>query len=359
MKKIMSRKTVLAPQLSIGLDLGAEEAHACVVGRDGQVVEQCSFAVTPEEVKRLFEKRTRATIVIEACNISGWVSRLLEGLGHDVLTCNPRRLKIIAESTLKTDKLDAEVLGRLARLAQLDPEFVHPVTVRSRSTQLLRSELKGRDQLVATRTRLVNFVRSVLRADALPVPRCDADHFAAKIDLEALPPDVRPVIEPVLGVIRLVTEQLNKAPKRLHAIAAVLPGVERMVAIDGVGELTAVAFALCIEDPARFEHGRDVGPYLGLVPKLRQSASVEQRGRITKQGDTTMRRLLVQAALCLLRSKRDSALKQWALQVAERRGRKKAIVGLARKLGVVMHQVWVTGEEYRRFPSQVESLAMV
>ena len=118
---------------------------------------------------------------IEACGQSAWVSRLLEELGQEVLVCNARRLKLIASSTLKTDKLDAEILGRLARLSQLDPTLVRPTTVRSRETQIKRSHLALRDQMVQSRTRHISAVRNVLRGDALPVPRCDPDAFAKKM----------------------------------------------------------------------------------------------------------------------------------------------------------------------------------
>jgi transposase len=357
MKKSTSKRVVLAPQLSIGIDLGCEESHACVVQQDGSVVAQMGFVLTREEVTRLFGGREPAVFVLETCTVSNWVARLLEELGHEVLVCNPRRLKLIAASTLKTDKLDAQVLARMARLAQLDPTLVHAVTVRARSTQLLRSELKSRDQLVAMRTQAINFVRGVLRADALAVPSCDADRFVVKVKLETLPAEVRCVIEPQVQVIASISNLLATANRRIHEAGQQLPGVERMTSIDGVGMLTAVAYTLCIEEPKRFTRSREVGPYLGLIPRVRQSGDQELRGPITKQGDASVRRLLVQAALCLLRCKRDSALKRWTLAVAARSGRKKAIVGLARKLAVLMHHVWVTGEMYQPFPNRLKSAA--
>lgn len=357
MKKCKPRSAVLAPQLSIGIDLSIDAAIACVVDRDGTLVETWPLSLTRGDLRGVFADRESSVIVLEATTVSSWVARELEGMGHAVLVCNPRRLKVIASSTLKTDKLDAEHLGRLARLSQLDPALVHPVTVRSRETQLRRSELKARDQLVAMRTQAINFVRSVLRGDALPVPRCAAKDFAAKIDLEALPTDVRRVIEPLVGTLADLSRREAALSQRVTEMAAKIPGVERLTTIDGVGAMTAVAFALCLEDPKRFMQSRDVGPFLGLTPRLRQSAEQEHRGAITKQGDVAMRRLLVQAALCLLRTKRDSALKTWAAQLGDRRGKKKAIVALARKLAVVMHRMWITGEEYQPFPRSEASAA--
>lgn len=351
MKKCKPVRKVLAPQISIGLDLGADEAQACVLGRDGGVLQEWGLRLTPEELRRYFGDSAPAVVVLEMCTAASWVARQLEEMGYRVLACNARRLKLIASSTLKTDRLDAEVLARMARLAQLDPELVESVTVRTRETQLQRSELRGREQLVGARTRLINFVRSVLRADALPVPRCTADRFVTKLDPAKLPEDVWAVIEGVVKCIADLTSQLAETSKRVREMASKRAEVQRMTEVDGVGQLTALAVVLCVEDPTRFVRSRDVGPYLGLIPRLRQSSQEEWRGPITKQGDEQVRRLLVQAALCLLRSKRDSALKRWALAVAERRGRKKAVVALARKLAVVLHQVWVSGEAYVPFPA--------
>jgi len=350
-KKSTSRKPVLAPQLSIGFDLGAEQSVACVLDRAGEVVERATIGMTPAEIDAAFRGRARATIVVEACTQSNWIARQIEGLGHEILVCNPRRLKLIASSTLKTDKLDAEILGRLARLSQLDPKLVQPITVRSRDTQIRRSHQALRDQLVASRTKLINCARGTLRGDALPVPRCDAAGFAKKLEKQQLPDDIRALLTPAIAAIAQLTEQIAVVDAKIKNDAKEMPVISKLTEIPGVGMQTAYGFVITIEDPSRFEHSRDIGPYLGLTPTVHQSSTIERRGHCTKQGDARMRRLLVQAALCLLRTKTDSELKQWALSLAERSGKKKAIVGLARKLGVLMHRLWVSGENYEPFPN--------
>ena len=349
MKKSTSRKPVLAPQLSIGIDLGSETAEVCLLSQDGSVLGRTTVSMTPEAFSHEFAV-PRATLLLEASGSSSWVARLLEELGHDVVVCNPRRLKLIAESTLKTDKLDAEILARLARLSQLDPELVESVSVRSRETQLRSSHLSARDQLIKCRTQLISSVRSVLRSDAIPPVRCDADRFVKKVEAHELPDDIREFAQPLLAAIRSLNEQIAVVEAKIRAFAFEMPAVEQFEDIDGVGLITAVAYTVTIEDPKRFEHSRDVGPFIGLTPTLRESGDLSWRGGCTKRGDERLRRLLVQAALCLMRSKRDSALKRWALALAERRGKKKAIVALARKLSVVMHHLWITGERYEPFP---------
>lgn len=351
-KSMRFRSSVLVPNLSVGIDLGADASVACLLDRAGKVVKTEAFSMSPDVVREMFGRDEPVTIVLEACNQAAWVSRLLEELGHVVLVCNPRRLKLIACSTLKTDKLDAEILARLARLSQMDPALVQGTTVRSRSTQLVRSQLRGREQLVKARTALISFVRSTLRADALPLHSCESKRFASKIDPSTLPADTWSVIEHPVAMIQELTMRIEAIEMSLQQAAKERPEVQHLQEIDGIGLLTSLSFVLCIEDPTRFARSRDVGPYLGLVPVVRSSSTEERRGRITKAGDGGVRRLLVQAAQSMLRSKRESALKRFALRIEERRGRKKAVVALARKLAVVMHRVWVSGEDYVRFPDE-------
>lgn len=348
MKK-SNRKPVLAPHVSVGLDLGSESAVACVIGRDGQVMARQEFALTPELLRKTFMGEP-IVVLLEATTPAAWVARALEELGHEVLVCNPRKLKLIAASTLKTDKLDAEILGRLARMHQFDPEVVGTCQVRTRDTQLRRSRMNARDQFVKSRTALASLVRSTLKADAWPKLKCEGERLPAKVRDMALPGDILEVLTPMLAMIEELNRQIAAVDRQIAAITKTDKVFENWDEIDGVGNLVAVSFYTTIEDPQRFTNVRDVGPYIGVTPSVRQSSETEHRGRCTKRGDGRTRRLLVQAALCLMRSKNDSALKQWALQVAARRGRKKAAVALARKLAVVMMKMWLTGERYQRFP---------
>jgi transposase len=356
-KKSMSRRPVPAPHPSLGLDLGVESAEACLLTRTGEVEARFSLQLTPEDLAATLRDVEPLVIVLEASTVSSWVARELEKLGHDVVVCNPRRLKLIAGSTLKTDVLDAETLARLARLHQLDPKLVAPCTVRSRETQLHRSLLSVRDQLVEQRTANISHVRSILRSDAIRANVWDPRAFARKVGAMSLPDDLRAVIEPLLRMIQELNDNIANIEHRLDKIAASEAVVGRWREIPGIGLMTSLSLFLTIEDPERFEQSRDVGPYLGLVPTLRQSSSQERRGKCTKQGDSRTRRYLVQAALCLLRSKQDSDLKRWTLALAARVGRKKALVALARKLAIVMHRMWITGENFRPFAGKEAAAA--
>lgn len=356
MKKSNARRPVLAPQFSIGLDLGSATAVACLVDGAGNKLSTRDIELTVEHVRAEFGGEP-VTVLMESSNVSGWVARLLEELGHEVVVCNPRRLKLISESTLKTDKLDAWVLARLARLHQLDPSIVQQSVVRTRDTQLKRSVMGVRDLLVRSRTSYIATVRNILRADACPRPKADAADFAHNVRKADLPGDVRAVILPLLVALDAINEQIVGLDKTILEISKTIPVIKEWTEINGVGPATALALALTIEDPSRFPHARDIGPFLGFTPSLRQSSESEVRGRCTKRGDARTRRYLVQAAMSLMRCKGDSELKQWALALAERRGKKKARVALARKLAVVMQRMWLTGESYAPFPSKKVSAA--
>jgi len=212
-------------------------------------------------------------VVMEAVGSSPWVSRLVEKCGHEVLVFSLRRVKLIAESTLKTDGVDAEVLARLVRI---DSGFLGSVTHRSQEAQRLRSKLTVRASLVKTRTNWINAVKGRLRWEGYRVAG---------------------------GAPRTFPQ---RAEKDLKLVAEDLPVVAHLRRIPGVGLIVALCCVLTIDDPERFRKSRDVAAYFGLRPTMRSSGSVSYFGRITKEGDSEMRRLLVQAAHSMMRTRARS-----------------------------------------------------
>jgi transposase len=336
-----------------GIDLHAEYSQICILDEGGEVMETSRVRTSRKALERFFA-RDRMRVVMEAGGTSPWVSRLLGSIGHEVVVCSPRRVRLIAESSLKNDKVDAEVLARLVRL---DPEFLKPIQHRSEQAQLLRANLKVRSAMVEARTKWINTIRGLLRSFGYNVSGKVAHTFVERVDLMKLPDDLRAVIAPLLEQLDLLTGEIERRNEHLEEMVKELPEVEHLREIPGVGPVVATYFVLTIDDPDRFKNSRDVASYFGLRPSMRESASVSQFGRITKEGDPEMRRLLVQAAHALLRTRADSQLKQWALALAERKGKSKAVVALARKLAVLMHRLWVTGEVYQAFPQQEASQA--
>jgi transposase len=336
-----------------GIDLHAEYSQVCILDEDGEVMETSRVRTSRKALERFF-CRDRMRVALEAGGSSPWVSRLLGSLGHEVVVCSPRRVRLIAESSLKNDKVDAEVLARLVRL---DPEFLKPIKHRSEQAQRLRGNLKVRSAMVEARTKWINTIRGLLRSFGYNVSGKVAHTFVERVDLMKLPDDLRAVIAPLLEQLDLLTGEIERCNEHLEEMVKELPEVEHLREIPGVGTVVATYFVLTIDDPGRFKNSRDVASFFGLRPSMRESASVSQFGRITKEGDPEMRRLLVQAAHALLRTRADSQLKQWALALAERKGKSKAVVALARKLAVLMHRLWVTGEVYQAFPQQEASQA--
>jgi len=330
-----------------GIDLHVEYSEVCILDEEGEVMETSRVRTSQKALERFFG-RDPMRVAMEAGGTSPWVSRLLSSLGHEVVVCSPRRVRLIAESTLKNDRVDAEVLARLVRL---DPEFLKPIQHRSEQAQLLRGNLKVRSAMVEARTKWINTIRGLLRSFGYKVSGKAPQTFAERVDRLKLPSELKAVIEPLLEQLDLLTGEIERRNEHLEEMVKDLPEVAHLREIPGVGPVVATYFVLTIDDPDRFKNSRDVASFFGLRPSMRESASVTRFGRITKEGDPEMRRLLVQAAHACLLTKADSELKRWALAVAERKGKGKAVVALARKLAVLMHRLWVTGEVYQAFPN--------
>lgn len=330
-----------------GIDVHQKSSQVTVVDDEGEMLERASIPTTRAALERWFGNRPPMRILLEASGSSPWVVRVLRELGHEVGVVDPRRIRLIAESTLKTDRIDADTLAELARLKLRLRTLVWQ---RGEATQRQRAHLRVRRALVEARARFIVTVRGLVRSFGGRIASCRADRFAARCGATALPPGIGDVVAPLLGAIRELDSRIAAMDEVTELVGASYPVVASFQAIPGVGPVVALAYVLSVEDPTRFRRSRDVPGYIGLRPRLRASSDTVQRGRITKQGDGDVRRLLVQAAHALLRSSRDTALKRWAEGLIPRIGKRKAVVALARKLAVLMHRLWITGEVYEAFP---------
>jgi transposase len=305
-----------------------------------------------------FGSRARCRIALEVGTHSPWVSRLLSSLGHEVIVANPRQLQLITASSRKDDKVDAKTLARLARI---DPELLRPIRHRGEKAQLDLMQIRVRAALVETRTGLVNALRGLAKSMGDRVPSCDPDTLD-QARLEELSEPLREVLKPLVKQVESLTEQIQQCDQKLEQIARTqYPETELLRQVYGVGILIALTFVLTVEDPERFTKSRDVGCYVGLRPKRSQSGQRDPQLRITKEGDVYLRTMLVQGAHRILsRQGPQTDLKCWGLKLAERGGKnakKRAIVAVARKLGILLHRLWVTGEVYEplRLASTVSS----
>lgn len=332
--------------VTIGCDMGDRLTEICVLGSDGST-ERPGPVKTSRVAFREFFSRPRARVVLEVGTHSRWARDLLEGLGHEVVVANPRRLKLIAASDSKSDRNDAELLARLGRA---DPQLLAPVHHRSRKAQADLAVPKSRDALVRCRTQLVTHVRGVVKSIGERLPRCTPETFHWKVKL-VVPAELGPALDPVLLVIERLNEQIKEHDRTVARIAERYPDVEVLSQPSGIGVLTALVYLLTVDDKQRFKKSRMAGAFLGLRPKQDQSGAVDKQLRITKAGDPFLRRLLVGSANHILGPRgADSDLRRWGLRLAGRGGknaRRRAKVAVARKLAVLMHRLWVTGEVYQ------------
>jgi len=333
--------------ITIGMDLGDKTSRYCVVGDHGEVVSEGSVATTRKAMGQKFAGMRRCRMAMEVGTHSPWLSRMLTGLGFEVIVANARQVQLISASSRKNDRLDARLLARLARV---DPELLRPIRHRSEQAQADLMTIRIRAALVEARTSLVNAARGFAKALGERLPACDADAMDVE-KLEALPPEMRERLRPLLEPVEALTDQIKKLETTIEQIARTqYPETKLLTQVHGVGTLIALTFVLTVEDRERFQKSRDVGCYVGLRPKQSESGESQPQLRITKEGDRYLRTLLVQGAhLILNRRGPDTDLKRWGLKLAERGGKnakKRAIVAVARKLAVLLHRLWVGGEVY-------------
>jgi transposase len=333
--------------LTVGLDLGDTTSRIYAIDAHGARVAEATIPTTVPGIRRYFGHGQRWCIVLEVGTHSPWVSRELAALGHDVVVANPSAVYGKRRRRKRNDRLDAEFLARQGRA---DRKLLYPIQHRSETAQQHLEVVRARDQLVQTRTKLVNHVRGAVKAMGSRLSRCSADTFANRAAVE-LPDTLRPALLPLLEVITELTRRIAAFERHINALISThYPVAHHLQQPAGVGALTALTYVLVVEDPARFRKSRDVGPYVGLVPRLDESSESQPQLRITKAGDALCRRLLVSAAHYIMGPFGPPCdLRRHGEAIARRGGKnakKRAVVAVARKLAVLLHQLWVSGAVY-------------
>jgi len=337
----------LPAKLTVGLDLGDTISRVYAIDAAGARVSEASIPTTRLGLTRYFGQATDWCVVLEVGTHSPWVSRQLSALGHDVVVANPSAVYGKRRRRHRNDRLDAEFLARQDRA---DRQLLHPIQHRTAQAQEHLEVVRARDQIVQTRTKLVNHVRGAVKALGSRIRSCSADAFAKRAAAE-LPDALRPALMPLLEVIADLTRRIATFDRQISALISIhYPVAQHLQQPAGVGPLTALTYHLVIEDPTRFRKSRDVGPYVGLVPRLDESSQSQPQLRITKAGDALCRRLLVSAAQYILGPFGPPCdLRRHGEGIAPRGGKnakKRAVIAVARKLAVLLHQLWVSGAVY-------------
>jgi transposase len=343
-------------KLTIGLDLGDRNSWYCVLDESGNVQLEQRVSTTARALGEVFGTMPRSRIALETGMHSPWVSRLLQGLGHEVIVAHARNVRLIGESRRKDDRLDAQALARLARM---DPQLLCPVKHRSAQAQADLSLIRARAGLVRARTALVNTARGLAKSYGQRLRGCNVRNMNPE-KAEGLSPELRAALEPLLAAMASVSEHIAEYNEGIEKLAQEnYPQVALLKQVKGVGTLIALTFLLTLEDPHRFRKSRDVGCYLGLQPGRRNSGQSQPQMHISKEGDPYLRTLLVQGAQHILGPfGPDCDLRRWGLKLAERggkSGKKRAIVATARKLAVLLHHLWVSGEVYEPLHNSQQS----
>src|SRR2546425_917924 len=345
-------------KLTMGLDLGDGTSWYCMLDEAGSVLLVHRVSTTPQAMQEVFGRMPRSRIALETGMHSPWVSRTLSELGHETIVAHARNVRLIGESRRKDDRRDAQ---NLARLARIDPQLLSPVKHRSAQAQADLTVIRARAGLVRARTALINTARGLTKSYGERLRGCNPRNMNPE-KASALSPELQRALEPLLAGIESLSEQIREYNEQIeHLAQESYPQVALLKQVKGVGTLIALTYLLTLEDAHRFRKSRDVGCYLGLQPGRRNSGQSEPQLHISKEGDPYLRTLLVQGAHHILGPfGADSDLRRWGLKLAGRggkNGKKRAIVATARKLAVLLHRLWVSGEVYE--PLRNSSQAML
>jgi transposase len=349
MKKLSKMPTRLRE--TIGIDLGDKVSRYCIVDQNGEVVEEGSFHNQANSIEKHFAGEPRR-IALEAGAQSAWISRALKTLGHEVIVANARQLKWITASDTKNDLVDAR---KLALLARADVRLLAPVEHRSAEQQAELAVIRARDAILRARTLLINSARGIAKGFGVRLPKSITSTFGQRA-IDALPEFLRKALTGLLERIDALSREITGYDQQIGELAGHHPELARLESIPGVGRVTAMTFVLTLGRAERFAHSRDVAGFLGLRPKQRQSGARDPQLGISKSGDPYLRKLLVQCSYYILGHwGPDSTLRQWGLAKSEggKKATLRAIVAVARKLSVLLHRLWVSGEFYKPFPKMV------
>ena len=330
-----------------GLDVSVKETSVCVVDGTGRVVREVKVASEPEALLRVLSNSLYhfKRVGLEAGPLSQWLFSALAEAGLPVVCVETRHMRAVLQAQInKTDRNDARGMAQMMRAGLYRP--VHVKTLRS---QKLRMLLTHRKLLQSKAIAIDNDLRGTLRNFGLKVGVVGASKFEARIKVlvEDLP-DLAALVEPLLIVRRTLREQIGILHRRLLGIVRHDEVCRRLMTVPGVGPVVALTYRASVDVPARFRSSKAVGAAFGLTPSKYQSGEIDRTGGISRCGDEMMRAMLYEAAhIMLVRTTKWSWLKAWAMQIARRRGIKKAIVALARRLAVILHRIWINGSEFR------------
>jgi transposase len=343
-------------RLTVGVDLGDQWSNYCILDLEGETLAEGKLRTREQDFAEFFQGLSNARVVVEVGTHSAWVEEVIGHCRHEVVVANPRMMEGSKRRKRKNDRIDA---NKLARLGRVDPQSLHPIKHRSRAVRQDLVLLRARDALVAARTELINTTRGTVKSIGRRLPKCSSRSFASQAEKE-LPVEIREALLPLVQLADRLSHCIKEYDRKIEEMASEKYGHTKLLRqVKGVGPITALAYVLTLEDPERFHQSRDVGAYLGLVPKQEDSGESQPQLGISKAGDRMLRKLLVGGAQYILGPfGPDTDLRRYGLRLCERGGKnakKRAAVAVARKLAVLLHRLWVTGEVYEPLRNSMSS----
>ncbi len=330
----------------VALDVSLREISVCVIDGKGAVVFEGKIAAEPALLIALIRSKAPqlARVGLETGATSPWLFRALTAAGLPVVSMDARHAHAaLSMRPTKSDRSDARGLADILRMG-----WYREVHTKSITSHERRSVLSARHQLVRMRTDLDAQIRGLLKTFGLVLGTGNKDSLIQRAEeLTEGHPGISGLVAKLAEVRRHIASQVAAIDRDIRRLVQAEPTLKRLTSVPGVGPITALAFLTAIDDPSRFKHARDVGPYLGLTPRRYQSGETDRQGRISKCGDTFTRTCLYEAANVLLtRVQRFSPLKAWGMRLMKRIGGRKARIAVARKLAVILHCIWIDGTEF-------------
>lgn len=334
------------------IDLHSKESVVRIVTAGGAAVLHRRVATTRAALSGVFNGRPQLRILLESGTEREWVAQQLEALGHEVIVADPNYAPMYGQRSrhIKTDTRDVAALAEANRLGIY--RVVHRVSAAQRT---VRRQLQVRDQLVRMRTQIINLMRGQLRSEGLRVRSGRAESVVLRYQTMEVAAPLRAVLEPLVPILTALAPVIAAADAAAQQSAEADPIARRLMTAPGVGPITALSFQSALDTVTRFRGPGAVSAYLGVVPQDASSGERQRRGPITKVGPRHLRAVLVQASWVLWRSARGSAtLHAWVHRLADRRGRRIAIVALARRLARILFAMWRDGRDFQ--PARVGRL---
>jgi transposase len=327
------------------IDLHKKESQIRIVTESGEMIDR-RIATTRDRLTHVFWGRPKMRILIEASTESEWVAQHLEQMGHEIIVADPNYTPMYGHRSrrIKTDRRDVAALAEACRQG-----MYHVAHRRSTPQHVVQCQLNVRREMTRARTRAISLARAMTRAEGFRIRSGQTETFLTRLTAIDLSASLKDTLSPLRSLIEILDDEIANADERFAALVATDVTVKRLTTLPGIGPITASAFVAALDTASRFQRAGQVTSYLGLVPQEHSSGEKQCRGRVLRSAHPDVQALLVQAAWRVWRGSdpRTEAFGAWAHAIAHRRGKRVAIVALARRLARTLFAMWRDQADYQ------------